>query len=30
MVKLPVSEDDMKGKVVEVLQKGYYLRDKVI
>jgi molecular chaperone GrpE len=28
--KIPVQEDDKKGVVVEVVQKGYYLQDKVI
>jgi molecular chaperone GrpE len=30
VAKIPVDEEDKKGKVVEVLQKGYYLQDKVI
>ena len=30
VAKIPVTEEDQKGKVVEVLQKGYYLQDKVI
>ena len=30
VVKIPVEEEDKKGKVVEVMQKGYYLLDKVI
>jgi molecular chaperone GrpE len=30
LAKSPVSEEDQKGKVVDVLQKGYYLNDKVI
>ncbi|MGQ9621202.1 MAG: nucleotide exchange factor GrpE [Bacteroidales bacterium] len=28
--KITVEDESMKGKVVEVLQKGYYLNDKVI
>jgi molecular chaperone GrpE len=30
IAKVPVQEDDKKGKVVEVLQKGYYIQDKVL
>jgi molecular chaperone GrpE len=30
VAKIPVQEEDKKGKVVEVVQKGYYLLDKVI
>ncbi len=30
VAKIPVQEEDKKGKVVEVIQKGYYLLDKVI
>lgn len=30
MSKIPVENDDQKGKVVDVLQKGYYLNDKVL
>ena len=30
VAKMPVEEEDKKGKVVEVLQKGYYLQDKVL
>ncbi|MCX6326176.1 MAG: nucleotide exchange factor GrpE [Bacteroidia bacterium] len=30
VAKVPVQEDDKKGKVVDVLQKGYYLQDKVL
>ncbi|MGB8489814.1 MAG: nucleotide exchange factor GrpE, partial [Bacteroidales bacterium] len=30
VAKIPITEEDQKGKVVEVLQKGYYLQDKVI
>jgi molecular chaperone GrpE len=29
VAKLPV-EEEMKGKVVDVIQKGYYLQDKVL
>jgi len=28
--KLPAAEESQKGKVVEVVQKGYYLHDKVV
>jgi len=28
--KVPVTEEDRKGKIVEVLLKGYYLKDKVL
>jgi molecular chaperone GrpE len=28
--KIPVEDESMKGKVVDVLQKGYYLHDKVM
>ncbi len=28
--KIPVAEDDRKGKIVEVILKGYYLKDKVL
>lgn len=27
---VPVAEDDKKGKIIEVVSKGYYLKDKVI
>ncbi|MFB6305633.1 MAG: nucleotide exchange factor GrpE, partial [Flavobacteriales bacterium] len=30
MTKMPAPSKDMKGKVVEVAQKGYYLNDKVL
>jgi molecular chaperone GrpE len=30
VAKTQVQEDDQKGKVVDVLQKGYYLQDKVL
>ena len=30
VAKVPVEEDDKKGKVVDVLLKGYYLNDKVL
>jgi len=30
VAKVAVPEDDKKGKVVDVLQKGYYLQDKVL
>lgn len=28
--KMPVEDEAMKGKVVEVVQKGYYLHDKIL
>ena len=28
--KIPAPSEDMKGKVVDVIQKGYYLNDKVL
>ena len=30
ITKIPAPGDEMKGKVVDVVQKGYYLNDKVI
>ena len=30
IAKVPVQEDEKKGKVVDVVQKGYYLQDKVL
>jgi len=30
LTKIPAPEDDLKGKVVDVIQKGYYLNEKVI
>ncbi len=30
MTRMPVEEEDKKGKVVEVVQKGYYLNEKVL
>lgn len=30
VAKVPVTDDDKKGKVIEVVQKGYYLQDKVL
>jgi len=30
VAKTQVQEDDKKGKVIDVLQKGYYLQDKVL
>jgi Molecular chaperone GrpE (heat shock protein) len=30
LTKIPAPEDALKGKVVDVIQKGYYLNDKVI
>jgi molecular chaperone GrpE len=30
VAKVQVSEEDKKGKVIDVLQKGYYLQDKVL
>ena len=30
VAKVPVEGEDKKGKIVDILQKGYYLKDKVI
>jgi len=30
ITKIPAPTDDLKGKIVDVVQKGYYLNDKVI
>jgi len=30
VAKVPVAEDDKKGKVIDVIQKGYFLQDKVL
>jgi molecular chaperone GrpE len=30
LTKIPVPSDDLKGKVIETIEKGYYLRDKII
>jgi molecular chaperone GrpE len=30
VAKVPVEEEDKKGKVVEVVSKGYYLKDKIL
>lgn len=30
ITKIPAPQDDLKGKVVDVVQKGYYLNDKVL
>jgi molecular chaperone GrpE len=30
VAKIPVNEEEKKGKIVEVLSKGYYLKDKII
>jgi molecular chaperone GrpE len=30
VAKIPVEEEDKKGKIVEVISKGYYLKDKVL
>lgn len=30
ITKIPAPTDELKGKIVDVLQKGYYLNDKVI
>ncbi len=30
VTKIPVTDENMKGKVVDVVEKGYYLHDKVI
>jgi molecular chaperone GrpE len=30
VAKIPVAEEDKKGKIVEVILKGYYIKDKVL
>ncbi len=30
ITKIPAPSDDLKGKVIDVIEKGYYLKDKVI
>jgi len=30
VAKIPVAEEDKKGKIIEVVLKGYYLQDKVL
>jgi molecular chaperone GrpE len=30
VAKVPVDDEDKKGKIVDVLQKGYYIQDKVL
>jgi molecular chaperone GrpE len=30
VAKVPVNEDDKKGRVIDVVQKGYFLQDKVL
>jgi molecular chaperone GrpE len=30
ITKFPAPSEDMKGKIIDVVQKGYYLNDKVI
>ena len=30
VTKIPVTEEGLKGKIVDVIQKGYYLHDKLI
>lgn len=30
IIKIPAPSEEMKGKIVDVIQKGYYLNDKVI
>ena len=30
LTKIPAPSEDMKGKIIDVIQKGYYLNDKVI
>lgn len=30
ITEIPVTDENLKGKVVDVLQKGYYLNDKII
>jgi len=30
LTKIPVEKEDLKGKVVDVLQEGYWLKEKVL
>jgi molecular chaperone GrpE len=30
LTKVPVPSEDLKGKVIETIEKGYYLREKII
>ncbi len=30
VAKVPVDNEELKGKVVDVIQKGYYLQDKIL
>jgi molecular chaperone GrpE len=30
LTKIPVPSDELRGKVIETIEKGYYLRDKII
>ena len=30
ITKIPAPEDELRGRIVDVLEKGYYLNDKVI
>jgi molecular chaperone GrpE len=30
VAKVAVEEDEKKGRIVEVIQKGYYLQDKIV
>jgi molecular chaperone GrpE len=30
ITNIPAPSEEMKGKVIDVIQKGYYLQDKVI
>ena len=30
LTKIPVPNDELKGKVIETIEKGYYLREKII
>jgi molecular chaperone GrpE len=30
VAKVPVDDEDKKGKIVDVIQKGYYIQDKVL
>jgi molecular chaperone GrpE len=30
VAKIPVEEEEKKGKIIDVIQKGYYLQDKII
>ena len=30
LTKVPAPSDDLKGKVIDTIEQGYYLRDKII